>query len=249
MIVYFSGTGNSRFAAEYLAKKLQVDVLDAGKQIKTGENGDFSSQSMLVFAAPIYGWRIPRVFDNYIRNAQFSENQDIYFVLTCGDDIGNAGAYVEKLCLEKGLNCRGVLEVVMPENYIAMFNTPDWDDASEIVRRALPVLDLGASCIAEDKPFPTGKHHLGDRLKSGLVNDLFYKLFVKADLFYAKENCVSCGKCADVCPLNNIRLHDNRPVWGINCTHCMACICGCPVEAIEYGKKSMGKPRYQCPEI
>ena len=25
---------------------------------------------------------------------------------------------------------------------------------------------------------------------------------------------------------------------------CMACICYCPKEAIEYGKKSKGKPRY-----
>ena len=35
-----------------------------------------------------------------------------------------------------------------------------------------------------------------------------------------------------------------KPVWDKNCTHCMACICYCPVEAIEYGKKSVGKPRY-----
>ena len=33
-------------------------------------------------------------------------------------------------------------------------------------------------------------------------------------------------------------------VWGSDCTHCMACICDCPAEAIEYGKKSVGKPRY-----
>ena len=35
-----------------------------------------------------------------------------------------------------------------------------------------------------------------------------------------------------------------KPVWGGNCTHCMACICRCGVESIEYGKKSLGKPRY-----
>jgi epoxyqueuosine reductase QueG len=44
--------------------------------------------------------------------------------------------------------------------------------------------------------------------------------------------------------LNNIRLENGKPVWGKNCTHCMACICYCPKEAIEYGKKSKGKPRY-----
>ena len=37
MIVYFSGTGNSRFAAEFLAKQLDDDLLDAGRRIKTGE--------------------------------------------------------------------------------------------------------------------------------------------------------------------------------------------------------------------
>ncbi len=35
---------------------------------------------------------------------------------------------------------------------------------------------------------------------------------------------------------------------GDACTHCMACICGCPAEAIEYGSRSRGKARYQCPE-
>lgn len=44
--------------------------------------------------------------------------------------------------------------------------------------------------------------------------------------------------------LNNIRLENGKPVWGKNCTHCMACICYCPKEAIEYGEKSKGKPRY-----
>ena len=47
------------------------------------------------------------------------------------------------------------------------------------------------------------------------------------------------------CPTNNIVIQNGKPVWGNNCTHCMACICRCPAEAIEYGKKSVGKPRYR----
>ena len=62
------------------------------------------------------------------------------------------------------------------------------------------------------------------------------------------RDCTGCGACVRACMLNNVSLTDGRPVWGKNCTHCMACICGCPQKAIEYGKKSVGKPRYQCPE-
>ena len=57
-------------------------------------------------------------------------------------------------------------------------------------------------------------------------------------------DCIGCGKCVELCSLNNIHLENCKPVWGKNCTHCMACICYCPKEAIEYGKKSRGKPRY-----
>ena len=79
---------------------------------------------------------------------------------------------------------------------------------------------------------------------SGPVNPIFYKFFVKANAFTASGACIGCGQCAKRCPMNNITLKDGKPVWGKNCTHCMACICYCPVSAIEYGKKSVGQPRY-----
>ena len=33
MILYFSGTGNSRYAAELLSEQLNVELLDLGKRI------------------------------------------------------------------------------------------------------------------------------------------------------------------------------------------------------------------------
>ena len=101
-------------------------------------------------------------------------------------------------------------------------------------------------CIQMTKKFLDRKGHFWDGLLSGLVNRLFYPLFVKATPFYVKDFCVGCGKCVSLCPLSNIRLEKEKPVWGSECTHCMACICSCPKEAIEYGKKSKGKPRYHC---
>ena len=79
---------------------------------------------------------------------------------------------------------------------------------------------------------------------SGPVNPVFYTFFVKANAFQASNACIGCGQCTQKCPTNNIQLKSGKPVWDKNCTHCMACICYCPVEAIEYGKKSVGKPRY-----
>ena len=118
---------------------------------------------------------------------------------------------------------------------------------NEIIAAAIPTLQAGGVQIQGNADFPKRRITPLDRLKSGLVNWSFYRFFVTAHPFYAKECCTGCGHCVQVCPLNNIRLQDGRPVWGRQCTHCMACICGCPTQAIEYGKKSQGKPRYQCP--
>ena len=49
---------------------------------------------------------------------------------------------------------------------------------------------------------------------------------------------------AQVCPLKNIVIRDGRPTWNGACTHCTACLNLCPAGAIEYGKKTVGKPRY-----
>ena len=39
-------------------------------------------------------------------------------------------------------------------------------------------------------------------------------------------------------------IRDGCPTWNGACTHCTACLNLCPAGAIEYGKKTVGKPRY-----
>ena len=75
-------------------------------------------------------------------------------------------------------------------------------------------------------------------------NPVWCKLKLTAKAFYATDACVGCGKCVKLCPLNNITLKDQKPVWGDACTHCMACIGNCPKEAIEYGTVSQSKEKY-----
>lgn len=249
MIIFFSGTGNSRFVAEYLANELQEEIVDASKLMKTGEKGKFVSDKPFVVISPIYSWRMPRVFEDFLRNSEFFGSDEVYFVMTCGGDMGAAGNYNEKLCEEKKLIYCGSMEVVMPDNYIIMFSAPGPDDAEKIVRNSIPMLEQGAQMIRQGETFPAKICNFVDKVKSGVVNDGFNKYFVKSKGFWATDKCVNCGKCTEVCVLNNITLDDGKPVWGNDCTQCMACICGCPMEAIEYGKKTAGKVRYQCPQV
>ena len=246
MIFYFTGTGNSLYIAKRIAELAGDTLVSMNDRIKRNDRQPVPAENRLVFVVPTYGWRIPRIVEQWIWTTQFTGAKQAWFVMNCGGEIGNAARYIRRLCGQKGFTYMGTAQVVMPENYIAMFNAPEEAEARKIVEHAVPVIDAAARQIVNGEAFPAPRNNLFDRFMSSAVNPIFYRFCVKADAFYAGSNCISCGNCVELCPLNNILLKDGRPVWGKACTHCMACICHCPVEAIEYGKKSVGKPRYHC---
>ena len=93
MILYFSGTGNSQWAARRLAEALDDEVVSINCIMKEGTSAPLRSRKPFVFVAPTYAWRLPRVVDRWIRGASFAGSNDAYFVLTCGGSVGNAAAY------------------------------------------------------------------------------------------------------------------------------------------------------------
>ncbi len=248
MILYFTGTGNSAYVAHTIAKETGDSVLSLNERIKNGSMEGISSEQPLVVVVPTYAWRIPRVVSDLLTQIHFNGNKKAYFVLTCGDGIGAAEKYIKKLCKEKELEFMGCAPVVMPENYIAMYAAPPKEEALKIISKSEPTIEDISKKISEGVSLSNQRITFGGRLLSGIINSFFYRFFVKAKGFYVTDSCTSCGYCVRACPLNNIRLEDRKPVWGKECTHCMACICGCPTKAIEYGKNSKEKVRYQCPE-
>ncbi len=245
MIFYFSGTGNSQWVAKQMAKTSGDELVSIPQCWKEGRRDTFSSQRPLVFVAPTYAWRLPRVVEEWLRKTRFEGNRDAYFVLTCGGSCGNAAAYAQKLCVKKGFRFCGLAPVVMPENYLALFPTPSASVGQDIIDKAKPTIAALSAQIKAGECFPERSPALKDKLQSGPVNSLFYAFTVRDRGFtVSPQKCISCGKCSQRCPLNNIDLVEGRPLWQGNCTHCMACIGGCPTEAIEYKNKSQGRHRH-----
>ena len=244
MILCFSGTGNSRYIAERIAEALQDEIVDLNAKIKAADYAPIQAGEDIVLVTPTYAWRIPQIVSVWLTKTELLSAKRIWFVMDCGSEIGNAAKYNRELAAQKALTYMGTAQIVMPENYIALFPAPDKQEAKAIVENAKPAIRSIIDCIRNGMEFPAPRNNLYNRFMSGAVNPIFYKGIVRADAFTVSDACIGCGKCAQLCPLNNIRLDKDKPVWGSNCTHCMACICYCPKEAIEYGKRSVGKPRY-----
>lgn len=248
MILYFSGTGNSEYTAKRIAEYIDDDCINLFDKLKSKDYSEIKSDKPFVIVTPTYAWQIPHILRDWINSTVFSGNSQIYFVLTCGGEIGNALKYARKLSEDKGFDYMGCVEILMPENYIAMFDAPETQQALEIVDTAESDIKATALRIKNGEMLNVKGVHLIDRVKSSIVNLIFYPVFVHAKKFVVSDKCIGCARCVTDCVMSNISLVDGKPVWQDNCTHCMACICRCPVGAIEYGNISKGKPRYTCPK-
>ena len=247
MILYFSATGNSEYVAQKIGNEIEDETLNLLQKFQTNDRSEIHSKKPWIIVSPTYAWRIPRILQKWFLNTKLTGNRNIYFIMTCGGSIGNANAYIQKLCAAKAFNLLGCIPIVMPDNYLVLFRPPTKEQALKIIKDAEESIHNTALLIKNEQPYPQSTISFTDKLNSGIVNDLFYPFFVHDKRFYSTNDCISCGICKKVCPMNNISLPNGKPVWNKHCTHCMACICRCPKKAIEYGKRSKGLERYTFP--
>ena len=138
MIFYFSGTGNSNYVAKRIADALGDEIVNLNDRIKAGDTSPVETGERVIIVTPTYAWRIPRIVRDWLLKTELRGARLAWFVMTCGSEIGNAGRYNRELCVEKAISCMGTAQIVMPENYIAMFAAPQADAAREIVAKAEP---------------------------------------------------------------------------------------------------------------
>ncbi|MGI6120571.1 MAG: 4Fe-4S binding protein [Desulfosporosinus sp.] len=62
-------------------------------------------------------------------------------------------------------------------------------------------------------------------------------------------SCLGCGWCSAHCPVNNIEILDNKPIFKDRCIMCFRCVYGCPANAIKSKSFQVLKKGYDLNEI
>ena len=248
MVFYFSGTGNSRFVAKRIAEAISQEAVDITTYTKTMDRPEFTGSGVYVFVCPSYMSAPARAMTDFVEWAGFPSGVKAYFIVTCAASMGITPRVASEICEKKGLQYMGAAQIEMPQNYIALFTTKDVEDNINIIEKAENEIDRITPLILNGEVLETKKIGSVEYSVTKWVRDVYYKDFMKTKKFRATDKCISCRKCVKICPLSNITMKDGKPSWGSKCTHCMACFNQCPKDAIEYGKGSVGKPRYKGPE-
>lgn len=248
MIVYFTGTGNSRYAAEVIAEVTKDEIVSLNDVIKNNLTKKFRSEKPFVIIAPIYAWRFPRVVEQWLLDTAFEGNKNMYFVGTMQSQSGNCDNYLKKICDKRGMQFKGYRGVAMPNNYIIGSDVPNDKTVKVILKDAILVLKEIAKEIVNLSDIVKTDKTPASWLLSGLVNKSFYRFVVSSKNYVVSDSCISCGKCADICPVNNITMIQGKPKFEDHCISCLACIHSCPVAAVNIKGKTENRGRYLCPK-
>lgn len=224
MVFYFTGTGNSLYAA----RQLEENPVSIPQMIRQAHL-EFRADAIGI-VAPVYGHEVPHMVREFLQKAKFHTDY-FYMILTYGNRHGGAAELAEKLCLDCGIKPAYINVLLMADNWLPGFDMEEQKRLDKNVEGQLAALrdDIanrrrGIAPVTETDR--QAHQQFLQRMRRMPADAWQHLLSITSD-------CVGCGICEKVCPSGSIRMAAGKAahVPG-NCQTCLACIHACPHKAI-----------------
>ncbi|QTQ14701.1 4Fe-4S binding protein [Treponema parvum] len=232
--IYFSGTGNTKYCTEALAKatggracstesREALEVLRASDEIALGY--------------PIYFSDIPRIVKAFItEHAAMFRGKRVFIIATMGLFSGDGAGLAARLLRKCGAAVTGGLHLRMPDcisDVKLLKKTPEENGA--LIAAAQKKIVQAADAIKRGT-YPKDGLSFLHRIAGLFGQRLWFKMHAKKlreRLKIRTERCIGCGICAANCPSKSLYIENNKAVFHPgNCTICYRCINNCSTKAI-----------------
>lgn len=270
MIFYFSGTGNSKWAAKTLALETGDTLVSIPEVINSNCSFTIEKDEHVGFIFPIHGWRVPNIVKEFLTKLTIKTlGEDTshvkhycFCLVTAGDSIGKAmerfQQQLKSVTVNDALSLKAVCSLIMPESYVGLPGIDVDTKEKELEKKELASKQLKEfSNILKQHPHKDSNQIWGwnqlirgpiPYFFSGPVGGFFERFLITDKPFHVdSRRCVKCGICANVCPVSDIKGGLGfEPEWLHNgkCLTCFSCYHHCPHHAIEFGKRTQKKGQY-----
>lgn len=246
---YFSGTGNSKAVVNWFAelaekKGNEAEKIDIAK-LERRKINKVSKDSIIGFCSPTHGFNFPPIMIHFIFRFPRGKGKKVFIMNTrAGMKIGKLFVpglsgitlwLAAFILLFKGYKIIGLRSIDLPSNWISLHPGMKQKVVQSIFeRRKTDVQQFADKIISGKKSYRAFRDLIQDIIITP-ISIAYYLVgrFVFAKSFIASRKCIHCNICVDQCPVNAIRIVDNRCFWTHKCESCMHCMNICPTRAIE----------------
>lgn len=242
-ILYNTSTGNSLYVAKKIASSFkESELLSIPKMIKQKKYEIEDDMIGIIF--PIHWAGVPIVVYNYLAQLKINKDTYVFAIGVSGGGGADTAFYIVNKLLERKIE--NYLTIKYISNYTRVGRNPDKIRIEKAIKRYDSKIDDFIEKLKQ-------KESVKCDFRKGFGNIEYYifkeMIKNKDKRFNTNEKCTGCELCSKICPVSNIEIRDNKPVWKGKCADCMACINICPKEAINIGKSTIKKNRYRNPYI
>lgn len=246
---YFSGTGNARNVAHWLAaaweeRGSKVVVADLAKCAVRDVHVD--SGDVVGIASPTHGFNFPPITLGFVFRFPRAPDANRAFIINtragvrffgkCLPGLSGVAQLLSALVLLlKGYRVVGMRPIDLPSSWISIHPGLREDNVRAIYERCERITRRFASRLLDGGRDLRALWDLPVDLLIAPISLGYYLVgrFFFAKSFVASRDCDGCNACVQQCPTKALRLIDGRPFWTWRCESCMRCMNQCPRRAIE----------------
>jgi len=250
IIYYFTGTGNSLKAGQWISdeakkKNIQTQMYSIDNNYKPNPD-ELDKNTLIGFLSPTHGFNIAPAMLRFILKFPSGRKADVFILNTRGSlklfkffspGISGAAQYLPMMILKlKGYRIAGGLPLDMPSNWLFLHSGLKPATVDSIVKRCDTLTRNFINNIF------SGQKDIKKMLVTlpldlalmpiTLIYFIFFRFVLAKTMIYT-NNCNSCMICVDNCPVNAIKIVNNKPYWTYSCEGCMRCINTCPRTSIQ----------------
>lgn len=232
--LYFSGTGNSKYAVETFLQEYEPGAKAYSIEDQIAEV--IRQHDIFVFGYPVQYSNLPKfLYDFVMQHAELWVGKKIFIIATMGLFSGDGAGVLARLLKKHGAEIIGGLHLKMPDSIAdeKVLKRP-LEENNQLVELARKKIRDSAKKLKNGNPTQEGLGFLcrmaglfGQRLYFG-YKTRSYTNKLKID----GKKCIGCGKCVRLCPTKNISMQNGVAQGSNKCTMCYRCVNQCPKQAI-----------------